>query len=152
MAMLMKSSPTLGFLLHDVSRIIRARFDARARALGTTRQQWRVLLNLARDGEGRTQGEIADAIDVEHITLCRMIDRLADAGLVERRPDPADRRVRRIHLLPPAHGIIDDLAHIGEAVEAESTALLSPVDRETLFRSLETLRDGLRRPEHKDVA
>ncbi len=143
-SMLMNTSPSLGFLLHDVARQMRSRFDIRARALGVTRQQWRVLLTLAREGEGRSQAELADALDVERITLCRMIDRLADAGLVERRPDPGDRRVRRIHLLPPARAIVDRLTDLAAVLEEEGLALLSPADRTILLRSLYLLRDGLR--------
>ncbi|MDB5662535.1 MAG: MarR family transcriptional regulator [Sphingomonas bacterium] len=135
---------SIGFLMHDVARLMRYRFDARARDLGVTRPQWRVLLHLART-PGPTQAELADLLDVERITLCRMIDRLADAGLVERRADPSDRRVWRLHLLPAAHGIADQLAEIGAKFEEE---ILSPLDeqaRASLMASLESMRDGLRR-------
>ncbi|MBA3896767.1 MAG: MarR family transcriptional regulator, partial [Sphingomonadaceae bacterium] len=84
----------IGFLLHDVARRYRARFDADARELGVTRQQWRTLLHLS-FREGQTQAELADRLEVERITLCRMVDRLSEAGLVERRADPQDRRVWR---------------------------------------------------------
>jgi DNA-binding MarR family transcriptional regulator len=140
----MKSQPSVAFLLHDVARLMRARFDAHARILGTTRQQWRLLMNLAREGEGRTQAELADALDVERITLCRMIDRLAESGLVERRPDPSDRRVWRIHLLEPAHAIIDELAGIGSRLEEETLGVLDSDERTALVGQLERLRDGLK--------
>ncbi len=141
--MLMKS-PSVAFLFHDVARLMRARFDARARALGATRQQWRLLLNLAREGEGRTQAELADALDVERITLCRMIDRLAESGLVERRPDPADRRVWRIHLLPPAHAIVGELTAIGAQLEEEALSALNATERAALVDYATRLRDGLK--------
>ena len=143
--MLRDGTLTIGFLMHDIARLIRYRFDARARDLGVTRPQWRVLLHLARS-PGSTQTEIADFLDVEQITLCRMIDRLGEAGFVERRADPSDRRVRRLHLLTPAHDIVDRLAEIGAELEEEVLSPLAPEERAALARSLERVRDGLRRP------
>lgn len=135
--MLMDAHNTLGFLIHDVSRGIRYGFDARARKLGVTRPQWRALLALARR-EGITQSELAELLDVERITLCRMIDRMADAGLVERRADPADRRVWRLHLTEKAHPLVQKLCEIGEDVERELLACLTSAEqlilRETLVR------------------
>ena len=74
-----------------------------------------------------------------------MIDRLADAGLVERRADPRDRRVWRIHLLPEAYPIVDQLAAIGTDIEAEVLSVLSPDERDTLRDMLTRLRDGIKR-------
>jgi DNA-binding MarR family transcriptional regulator len=136
---------TTGFLMHDIARLMRYRFDARARDLGVTRPQWRALLHLARN-PGSTQTELADMLDVEQITLCRMIDRLGDAGFVERRADPSDRRVRRLHLLEPAHAIVDKLAEIGAELEDEVLSPLGAEERAALALSLERVRDGLRRP------
>ena len=85
--------------LAESSRLVRRAFDARARAIGVTRPQWQVLSALRRH-PGVNQGALADLLDVEPITVCRMVDRLQEAGLVERRPDPADRRSWRLHLLP----------------------------------------------------
>jgi len=134
---------TTGFLMPDIARLMRYRFDARARDLGLTRPQWRALLHLARN-PGSTQTELADMLDVEQITLCRMVDRLAEAGLVERRADPSDRRVRRLHLLEPAHAIVDRLAEIGAELEEEVLSPLGPDERAALGRSLRRVRDGLR--------
>jgi len=139
-----------GFLMHDIARLMRYRFDARARDLGVTRPQWRALLHLARN-PGSTQTELAEMLDVEQITLCRMIDRLAEAGLVERRADPSDRRVRRLHLLEPAHGIVDQLAEIGAELENEVLSPLTAEERAALGRSLARVRDGLRRPCGEDA-
>ena len=141
---------TTGFLMHDIARLMRYRFDARARNLGVTRPQWRALLHLARS-PGSTQTELADMLDVEQITLCRMVDRLAEAGLVERRADPSDRRVRRLHLLEPAHGIVDQLAEIGAELENEVLSPLTAEERAALGRSLARVRDGLRRPFGEDA-
>ena len=93
--------------------------------------------------KGRRQAEIADQLEVERITLCRMIDRLAEAGLVERREDPNDRRVWRLHLLPAALPLIEQLTAIGAAMEAETAALLGP-DAATFRDHLSRLRQGLR--------
>lgn len=144
--MLMDYQRSLSLLMYDVSRRMRYRFDARARVLGVTRQQWRVILWLARS-PGLTQAELADTLEVERITLCRMIDRMAEAGLVERRADPSDRRVWRLHLLPPALSIADSLAEIGAEVEQEALSDISPEAAESMIDSLERLRDGLRHRE-----
>jgi DNA-binding MarR family transcriptional regulator len=87
-------SDDIGFLLGDAARLLRRAFDERARTMGVTRPQWRVLALLKRF-DGSTQVTIADMLEVEPITLGRMIDRLQDAGLVERRADPKDRRAWR---------------------------------------------------------
>ena len=143
----------IGFVMHDVARMMRYSFDARARDLGVTRPQWRALLHLARN-PGLTQAELADLLEVERITLCRMIDRLAEAGLVERCEDPRDRRVWRLHLLPAAHAIVDRLAAIGAELEEEILAALSTPERAAFIGSLKRLREGMRRPggERKEVA
>jgi DNA-binding MarR family transcriptional regulator len=105
----------LGFLIGDVSRLLRRAFDVRARTIGVTRPQWRMLTTLSRH-EGVNQGRLADLLDVEAITLCRMVDRLADAGLVERRSDPSDRRAWRIYLTENAHPILDELRLLADGM------------------------------------
>lgn len=135
---------SVGFLLHDLARQFRYRFDARARNLGVTRTQWRTLMQLARR-EGLTQSELADLLDVERITLCRMVDRLAEAGLVERRADPQDRRVWRLHLRPRAHAIVGQLTSIGADIEEEVLSALEPGERIILRETLTRLRHGFDR-------
>lgn len=137
--------------MHDVARLIRQRFDARSRGLGVTRPQWRALLNLAHE-PGMTQAELAERVEVERITACRMIDRLAEAGFVERRADPADRRVWRLHLLPPARAIVDQLATIGAEIEAEALSHVSNEEARQLTANLTCIRDGLREESRRDVA
>lgn len=133
---------TLGFLVGDVSRLLRRRFDVRARTIGVTRPQWRMLTTLARN-EGANQGRLAELLDVEPITLCRMVDRLEDAGLVERRPDPADRRAWRIYLTETARPILDELRFLGDALIAEATAGLTESERERLSALLVRVRENL---------
>jgi DNA-binding MarR family transcriptional regulator len=141
----------IGFVMHDVARLIRQRFDARSRGLGVTRPQWRALLNLARE-PGMTQAELAERVEVERITASRMVDRLMAAGFVERREDPADRRVWRLHLLPPARAIVDKLATIGAEIEAEALSHVTAEEARQLAASLARIRDGLREDSRKDAA
>ena len=141
----------IGFLLADNSRLARWSFDQQVRALGVTGPQARLLLTLHR-APGENQGFYAERLEVEPITLCRMVDRLAEAGLVERRADPRDRRVWRLHLLPPALPIVDRLAEIGQEVEREALVHLDDEERDQLVDSLRRLREALREDGRKQVA
>jgi DNA-binding MarR family transcriptional regulator len=92
-------------LIHDVARIMRTRFDRWARAYGLTRAQGVILARLHRQ-PGLSQNEMAAICEVEPITVGRLVDRLEARGLIERRPDPSDRRIRRLHLLPASEEIV----------------------------------------------
>lgn len=96
------------FLLHDVARLLRVDADKRARAHGMTRAQWGILIWLERQ-PGISQKEMSELLEVEPITVARLIDRLEARGMVERRPDPRDRRIWRLHLLPPAHDVLREI-------------------------------------------
>ena len=139
----------ISFQVGDVSRLLRRAFDVRARAIGVTRPQWRMLTTLARN-EGANQGQLAELLDVEPISLCRMIDRLADSGLVERRADPADRRAWRIHLTDKAGPILQELRGLADDLTEEALAGLSDTDRLVLARMLERMRDNLANIELKE--
>ena len=102
------SDDNVGTLIGQVSRLMRRSFDERARGIGVTRPQWQVLTLLARH-EGINQGGLAEILEVEPITLGRMIDRLQDADLVERRADPADRRAWRLHITPNGNALLTAL-------------------------------------------
>ena len=108
------------FLLHDLARLMRTRFDQWARAYGLTRAQGMILVRLERQ-PGLSQNEMAAICEVEPITIGRLVDRLEARGLIERRNDPHDRRVRRLHLLPSAKPVLADI----QAYKAEITALLT---------------------------
>jgi len=97
------------FLLHDVARLLHVDADKRARAHGMTRAQWGILIWLERQ-PGISQKELAELLEVEPITVARLIDRLESRGMVERRPDARDRRIWRLHLLPPAHDVLHEIA------------------------------------------
>src|SRR6201996_7431590 len=105
-------------LLNDVARLMRTRFDQRARTRGMTRAQWVILARLSRQ-PGLSQNEMAAICEVEPITVGRLIDRLESRGLVERRADPTDRRIRRLHLLPGAQPIIDEISRYKDELHAE---------------------------------
>lgn len=103
----------IGYMLADNSRLLRRAFDERMRSLGVTGPQARLLLTLSRES-GQNQGFYADKLEVEPITLCRMVDRLEEAGMVARERDPADRRAWRINMTPKAEA---DVAALTSAVE-----------------------------------
>jgi DNA-binding MarR family transcriptional regulator len=134
----------IGSILADTSRMMRRAFDARARAIGVTRPQWQVLTTLRRH-EGVNQGGLAEQLDVEPITVCRMVDRLQEAGLVERRADAADRRSWRLYLTPRAHDLLDQLRPLAESLIEEALDGLGAGDRETLNRLLGQVRENLSR-------
>lgn len=136
---------TVAGLMHDISRGVRYDFDARTRAIGITRPQWRMLLTLSHM-DGPSQSEVAEFLDVERITLCRMVDRLADAGLVERRADPTDRRIWRLFLTDKALPLIDQLSALATSLERDLVSVLTDHERETLTQLLIRVRDGIRAP------
>jgi DNA-binding MarR family transcriptional regulator len=107
------------FDVSETALALRRAFDRRAATLGVTRAQWRALARLSRE-DGMRQVELADALDVEPITLCRMVDRLQEAGLVERRADEKDRRAWRIHLTPAAGPILERLRALAEDFLADA--------------------------------
>lgn len=103
----------------DVARLIRTRADALARAYGMTRAQWMILVRLERQ-PGMSQTELAALIEVEPITVARLVDRLEARGFVERRHDASDRRIWRLHLMPPAAPMLKEIA----AARAQLNSLL----------------------------
>lgn len=135
-------SDTLGFLISDVSRLMRRRFDERARQIGVTRAQWRTLTMLSRH-EGINQGGLADLLEVEPITLCRMIDRLEEAGLVERRRDPADRRAWLIFLTAKAHPLLTQLRGLADDMIENALSGLTQAKRTALMETLSVIRANL---------
>lgn len=96
------------FLLNDVARLLRVEADKRARLHGMTRAQWAILIWLDRQ-PGISQKELSELLEVEPITVARLIDRLQARGMVERRPDPRDRRIWRLHLLQPAQDVLHEI-------------------------------------------
>ena len=134
--------PTIGFILHDVGRLLRKRFEQQAAHLGYTRSQWLVLLHLSKN-EGIHQAGLADILEVEPISLVRVLDKLEGRGLVERRQHPTDRRLWLLHLTPAAHASLEPLQALAEATRAEALEGLSDADRVALLRMLDAIKVNL---------
>jgi MarR family transcriptional regulator, transcriptional regulator for hemolysin len=133
---------SFGFLLHDIARLMRKRYEQRARPLGLTRAQWQVLAHLQRH-EGINQSGLADLLEIEPITIARLLDRMEEAGLVERRADPADRRARRLFLTERAQPMLERGRVLGDEVRAEAFIGLDAAERESLIDMLLRVRGNL---------
>jgi len=133
---------SFGFLLYDAARLLRRDFDRRARSLGLTRAQWSVLAHLKRN-EGSKQAAVADTLELEPITLVRLLDRLEAAGWVERRPDPGDRRARQLYLTEKARPVLDQLMALASETRAVALAGFSEREREILIEALIKVRANL---------
>lgn len=138
----MVNQPTLGFLLHDVARLLRKRFEQRAKSFGLTRSQWQVLAYLS-NNEGIHQGGLADILEIEPITLVRILDKLAERGLIERRQHPKDRRIWLLYMCDAALPLLDAMRQIGELTRGEALGGVSPEQREQLFAILSTMKTNL---------
>jgi DNA-binding MarR family transcriptional regulator len=104
----------IGFLIHDVSRLRRTAFDQRMQPLGITRSQWWVLTGVSRHGDdGITQTELASVLDLGKVALGRLIDRLEHSRFIERRTDPADRRINRVYMTRKGHEVLGRMVKIG---------------------------------------
>jgi DNA-binding MarR family transcriptional regulator len=135
---------TLGFVLHDVARLLRKRFDQKARHLGLTRAQWQVLAHVARH-EGLHQGALAEILELEPITLVRLVDRLEAAGMVERRAHATDRRLKLLHLTDRARPMLEEMRRLGAATREEALAGLPQAERDRLTAALLAMRANLTR-------
>jgi MarR family transcriptional regulator, transcriptional regulator for hemolysin len=131
------------FSLNDVARMLRTYADHKAAHFGTTRAQWVVLARLDRF-EGLKQAELAEMLDLQPITLTRLLDRLSECGLIERRSDPNDRRAKRLFLTPAARPLLEQLGDLGDELMATA---LAGVDRENVERivaQLAIVKENLR--------
>lgn len=137
-----ETSSQLGFLLHDVARLMRKRFEQHARGLGLTRSQWQALAYLSRN-EGISQSGLADLLDVEPITLSRIVDRLVDTGLVERIAHATDRRVWRLRLTEAARPKLEQVRELGERTRSETLAGVPETERARLIETLSAMRANL---------
>jgi DNA-binding MarR family transcriptional regulator len=134
--------PTLGFLLNDVARFLRKRFEQRARGLGLTRSQWQVLAYLAAN-EGIQQSGLAELLEIEGITLVRLLDKLERRGLVERRQHATDRRIWLLHLTAAAHPILAEMRSLGDRTRGEALEGLSDEERTQLLGALCTMKKNM---------
>ena len=123
--------------LVESSRILRNYIDQRAKERGTTRAQWVVLFRL-RTQEGLSQVDLAEVLELQPISLVRLLDRLVEQGLLERRHDPRDRRANRLFLTEAGRRLVDDLDSLRDAIAAD---VLLDIPDEAITTSLKTLRD-----------
>ena len=131
-----------GFLLHDVSRLLRKRFDRRAETLGLTRAQWAAVAHLYRQ-EGVNQATLADWLDVAQVTLARTVDRLEASGWVERRPHPGDRRAKCLFLTAKAHAQMEHMRTLADEVQGEALRGFPPEQHAVLIELLLRVKTNL---------
>ena len=141
----------IGTMVAQVARLMRRAFDERARKIGVTRPQWQVL-SLLGSNAGINQGGLAEILEVEPITLGRMIDRLQEADLVERRADPADRRAWRLHLTAKGNGLLEQLQPHAKETIAHMLDGIDEDARAQLKASLDRMRANLSRRTTGDAA
>jgi DNA-binding MarR family transcriptional regulator len=132
----------IGYLLADNSRLARWAFDQQVREIGVTGPQARLLLTLNRQ-PGENQGYYAERLEVEPITLCRMVDRLEDASMVERRPDPADRRAWQLHLTDKSRKVVEKLQQRVDSLVEDMLDGLTSAERSEFARLLKVVGTNL---------
>ena len=132
---------TIPFEIGETAHALRKAFDRLAVGLGVTRAQWKVLFKLTRK-PGLRQVELADMLELEPITLCRIVDRLEEAGLVERVRDPEDRRAWRLHVTAKAQPLIDKLQAVGAELVEQAFSGIDPKDIEIARNVLARAREN----------
>src|SRR4051794_39831478 len=135
---------TLPFEISETAHALRKAFDRRACGHGVTRAQWKVLFRLTRD-PGLRQIELADMLDIEPITLSRIVDRLEEAGLVERLADPSDRRAWRLHVTARAQPLIEKLRAVADEMISDAFAGIDPAQIAITRSVLERVRENASR-------
>ena len=138
------------FLISDVGRLLRTYADQKARLHGMTRAQWAVLLRLERR-EGLNQSELAEALDLQPITLTRLVDRLCANGLIERRADPNDRRAKKLYLTAAARPLIDRIADRVEELSETVLNGIAPAEADLMLEKLGLARENLKGAIERDT-
>lgn len=136
------NSPTLSFVLHDVARLLKKRFEQHGRGSGLTRSQWQVLAYLARN-EGISQSGLAELLEIEPITLTRIADKLEAMGLIARQPHPSDRRVWLLYVTSAARPKLTQVRRLGDITRGEALTGISEADRMRLLEILQAMRENL---------
>lgn len=131
------------FALADLQRAVRAYADQKAARHGITRAQWAVLVKLHKE-EGLQQAKLAKLLDIQPITLTRLVDRLCASGLVERRADEKDRRANRLYLTPAARPVIVKLRALREEINQTALAHLKPAEADRFVAQLELIKENVR--------
>jgi MarR family transcriptional regulator for hemolysin len=142
------SKREIAFNINDVARLLRTYADQKAANFGLTRAKWAVLARLDRF-EGLKQNELADMLDLQPISLTRLLDGLSENGLIERRSCPNDRRAKRLFLTPAAHPLLDRLSELGEDLMTTALAGLDQSETSALLTSLTTIKENLRQAVQK---
>ena len=140
----LSGSYPLAMALHEVARAMRRAFDRRARALGYTQSQWRVLWAISK-AEGTSQAALAETLEMQPIALARILDRMEEAGLVERRPDPDDRRALKLYLTREAGPTIEVLRGIADEMLGIASEGISQEQRGQVMDVLRAMRANLER-------
>lgn len=133
---------SFGFLVGDITRLIRERFNAHGQSLDLTQAQSRALVHLARN-EGVNQVTLARLLEIQPITLLRQLDRLEQNGLIERRPDEKDRRMQRLFLTAAASPLLDQLTVIGTSMTDSAFNGVSQKERDEVMRVLKQVKQNL---------
>lgn len=131
------------FTINDVARMLRTFADYKAAQFGITRAQWVVLVRLDRS-EGLKQSELAEMLELQPISLTRLLDKLCDNGLIERRPDPVDRRAKRLFLTPAARPLLEKLGDLGEELMSTALAGVARDTIEQMVAQLGLVKENLR--------
>jgi DNA-binding MarR family transcriptional regulator len=132
----------LGFLLHDAARLMRKRFEARGSAYGLSAAQWRLLVRVVKD-EGVAQARLAELLEIEPISVSRLIDRMEEGGWIERRQDAGDRRVRMIFPTTRSREVFAAIKSVAGDVYEEALKGLSPQERRATIHGLNTIIENL---------
>ena len=141
----MRGSVDMNFLftLGEVQRLVRAYADKEAARYGITRAQWAVLAKVERS-EGLKQTELAELLEMQPITLTRLIDKLCDAGWIERRGDTADRRVNRLYLRKAGRQLLGKMSGLRSELTATALDGINPADAHRLLAQLEQIKENVR--------
>ncbi len=141
----MRGSVDINFLftLGELHRLVRAYADKQAARYGMTRAQWAVLAKVERN-EGLKQSELAEQMDMQPITLTRLIDKLCDNGWIERRGDDNDRRVNRLYLRKAARPLLAKLADLRSELTATALQGINPADAQRMLAQLESIKENVR--------
>lgn len=137
-----------GMLIADIARLMRRNMNRRVQHLGLTSEQWRALFHLSRC-EGINQATLADRLEVQPISLARILDKLQDSQLIERRPSPTDRRAFELFLTPTAQPMLEELSKYGREARNQALSGLSEDDQQLLAGLLETVKNNLSNAEEQ---
>jgi DNA-binding MarR family transcriptional regulator len=141
---------SLGFLVHDVARLMRRAFDRRVKHLGLTRSQWFVLVHLYRT-DGQTQRHLAQELDMERAPLSKLLDRLESGSWIERRADPDDRRANRIYITNKIDPIMNEIISVGETLTDDIFSGIDKSAREEFLSVLVKAKSNLIAKEQQEV-